>query len=182
MGQSGNPAKKATKKTSASSIADFKKRAKGELKELPSGLVVRMKRVDLQTFILQGTVPNPLMEIVSEALEKGKKADIPKMMGAEDGKLDLTMVNDMYEILNALVCASVIEPPINPLPTDAEGKPLDGVELENAKDDELVYVDEVDELDKMFIFQWNTGGVGDLETFRREARADLDALAEGKSS
>lgn len=178
MGQSGNPAKKAaTKKTAAkktapkvaapSSLADFKKRSKGELLPLPSGLAVVAKRVELQSFILQGNVPNALMGVVSEALEKGQKADIPAMMGVEEGKVDLDAVNDMYEVVNAIVVASVVNPKVHSVPED-----------EADRDDDLLYVDELDELDKMFLFQWNTGGVSDLETFRREARADMDALAE----
>jgi hypothetical protein len=182
----GNPAKKAAAKK-VSSASDFKKNAKGRDLELPSGLVVRAKRVELQTFILQGSVPNPLMEIVGEALEKGKKADIPKMMGVDEGKLDLAMVNDMYEIVNALVCASVLEPKIHPVPT-ADMMALYNEEHldetisdpEELRDDELVYVDEVEDMDKMFIFQWNSGGVEDLATFRREFGADMDALAEIK--
>jgi hypothetical protein len=186
MGTSGNPAKK------TASASDFKKRSAGVDLELPSGLFVRAKRVELQTFILQGSVPNPLMEIVSEALEKGQKADIPKMMGMEEGKLDLDMVNDMYEIVNALVCASVIAPKIHPLPTQADldefNQAADQEGRDHAldrgalRDDELLYVDEVDDFDKMYIFQWCTGGVRDLETFRREAGADLDALAEMQGS
>lgn len=176
MGTSGNPAKKAAprpaKKVSApSSVSAFKKRAKGAPLELPSGFVVIARRVELQTFILQGNVPNPLMEVVSEALEKGKKADIPSMVGVDEGKMDLDMIQDMYDMVNKVVIACLVEPKVHDLP-----------ENEADRDDDLLYVDEIDELDKMFIFQWSTGGTSDLDRFRDEARADMAALAEGQGA
>ena len=166
MGASGNPAKKAAAKK-VSGAADFKKRKQGTVLELPSGIVIRAKRVELQTMIMQGSVPNPLMEVVSEALEKGKKADVAKMVGVDEGKVDLDTVRDMYEMVNAVVIESVIEPPIHPLPDD-----------EDDRDDDLVYIDEVEDTDKMFMFQWASGGTSDLEQFRRESDADMAALAE----
>lgn len=165
MGTSGNPAVAAKQVSSASS---FKKRMRGELLPLPSGEVVRARHVELQSFILQGTVPNPLMEIVSEALEKGQGADIETLAGVEEGKLDIDTVKQMYEIVDALVCASVLEPKVLPVP---EG---------DQRDDELLYVDELDPMDKMYIFQWCTGAVKDLESFRSQAGAGMDALAQGQ--
>lgn len=203
MGTSGNPAKKAAspaKKTPAkksasampaqvSDIGAFKKRREGQLLPLPSGLVVRAKRVELQTFIRQGNIPNPLMEVVSEALEKGKKADIPKMVGVEEGNIDLNMVNDMYDMVNAVVVASVTEPKFNPIPSLGdveawnESHPEETVSNpEELRDDDLLYVDEMDDLDRMFIFQWTSGGTSDLERFRQETAADMASLAEVQGS
>jgi hypothetical protein len=196
MGQSRNPAKKAatTRKTAAkktgkkaparrqkndnlealgvgvSGVGAFKQRLQGQLLPLPSGLVVRAIRVDLQTFILQGSVPNPLMEIVNEALQKGKKADIPSMVGLDDGEVDLEAINEMVEIVDAVVIESVKEPQVHPIPEDDD------------MDDNLLYVSEFDAEDKMFIFQWAVGGTDDVERFREEARADLDALVEGQGT
>lgn len=170
MGASGNPAKKAAAKK-VSSAAEFKKRKLGDLLELPSGIVVRAKRVELQTMIMQGSVPNPLMEVVSQALEKGKKADIAAMVGVDEGKIDLDTVRDMYDMVNAVVMESILEPEIHPVPED-----------EADRDDDLVYIDDVDDTDKMFMFQWASGGTSDLEQFRRESDADMAALAEIQGS
>lgn len=183
-------ATKARKRTgSVSSASDFKRRAKGQPLPLPSGLVVRARRVSIDEFILTGNVPNPLMEVVSEALEKGRKADVTKMVGVEEGKLDLDMVNSMFQMVEAVVMASVIEPKIHPVPTMDDvyewnqTHPDEGVkDPEDLRDDDLVYVDEVGAEDKMFIFQWNTGGTDDVARFRQEASSDLATLAEGESS
>lgn len=170
MSASGNPAKKAAAKK-VSSAAEFKKRKQGQTLPLPSGLVIKAKRVELQTMIMQGSVPNPLMETVSKALEKGQKADIAKMVGMDEGKLDLNMVNDMYEMVNAVVMESVIEPKVHPVPEDQDDR-----------DDDLLYIDEFDDTDKMFMFQWASGGTSDLEQFRRESDADMASLAESQST
>lgn len=174
MGTSGNPAKKAAASRAKKTVSDasaFKKRTQGIVLTLPSGLTIRAKRVELQTFILQGNIPNPLMDVVSEALSKGQKADIPSMVGVDEGRIDLDMVNDMYDMVNKVVAASFIEPKVHPLPGPDE-----------ERDDDLLYVDEVDDEDKMFVMQWATGGTDDIATFREEARADMDALAKIQSS
>lgn len=171
---SGNPAKKAAAKktaakktaaraTTASKASDFKRRAAGVTLTLPSGLAVRAKRVDLQVMLAQGTIPNPLIEVVSEALERGQQMDPKELVG---DKVNLDKVAEMYELVNSVVVASVVEPRISSVPEDPEDR-----------DDDQLYVDEVEDEDKMFIFQWAGGGTDDVATFREEARASLASLA-----
>ena len=172
MGTSGNPATAAAQRATASSAADFKKRRAGVHLDLPSGLTVIARRVDLQSFILGGNVPNPLMAVVSEALEKGQKADLDSIIGVgKDGALDLKTVTEMYDMVNRVVVACVSSPAVHPVPEEGE-----------IRDDALLFVDEFDDEDKMFLFQWASGGVTDIATFREQARADLDALAEGQGA
>lgn len=166
MGTSGNPSKKAaTKKTS--SAKDFKKKREGVIVELPSGLAVRARRVELRSLVSHGSIPNPLMEVVSEALDKGQAMD-PQAMMAKDATKDtisLEMIQDMYNMVEAVAVNSFVEPALHPLPED-------GVE----RDDDLLYVDEVEDEDKMFIFQWASGGTDDVAKFREEARASMASL------
>ena len=170
MGTSGNPARAAEQRATAQQVSDvsaFKKRNQGQTLTLPSGLTIQAKRVDLQTFVLRGTVPNPLMEIISDALQQGQKADIPAMMGVDKGELNLDMVRDMYEMVTEVVVASVIAPKVHHVPGEGE-----------IRDDDLLFVDEIDPDDQMFIWQWACGGTSDVERFREEARADMATLAE----
>lgn len=169
--RSGNPAKKAAAAKTAS-ISDFKKRRSGIDIQLPSELWVKAKRVDLDTLVLHGSVPNSLMEIVNEALEKGQDMDPAAMIGVgKDEELNMDMVRDMYEMADKVVIASVIEPKVHEVPED-----------EADRDDNLLYVDEFDDEDKMFMFQWATGGTSDVATFRAEASASLASLAEGQGA
>lgn len=167
MGTSGNPAKRAA----ASSVADFKKRKKGMSIELPSGLVAICRRVEIRTFLQQGDVPNALLPIVEEALNKGKGIDIDEVTGLGKGQLNLDLVGEMYEMVDKVVMSVCVEPQVLPVPED-----------EADRDDDLLYVDELDDEDKMFLFQWSSGGTADLATFRREAEASLVSLAEGQGN
>ena len=168
--RSGNPAKRA-EAAKVSDISAFKQRAQGVTLPLPSGLAVKAKRVELKTFIKQGNVPNPLMGIVNEALEKGQAADVEKIVGGGDGEVDLDMIREMYEMVDSVVVASIVEPKVHPDPEEDE-----------EADDDLLYVADIDDEDKMFIWQWALGGTSDVETFRLEARADMDAVAQIQSN
>lgn len=162
------PKSQATKAARASSVSAFKKMKGGRPLELPSGLIMVCKRVELRSFLKQGDVPNPLMPIIDEALNKGKSLDVDKMIAGKDGKVDLDMVDEMYNMVDNVICSISIEPKVHPVPED-----------EDDRDDELLYTDEVDDEDKMFLFQWSIGGTSDLERFRQEAAADLATLAQG---
>lgn len=187
--RSGNPAKKAAAKqaaSAASSAAEFKKRKKGGTLPLPSGLSVVARRVELRTFLKRGDVPNSLLEIVEEALNKGGEMDPKALLDAEEGSVDMDMVEDMYDTVDLVVIECVINPKVHPLVWTAgdlekELIPPDGGvgdEIsEEDRDENTLYIDEFDDEDKMFLFQWATGGTADIATFRKEASASLDALA-----
>ena len=54
---------------------------------------------------------------------------------------------------------------------------------ENAMDrsNDIVYTDEMDDEDKMFIMQFAMAGAKDLETFRTEQASTMDAVANVES-
>lgn len=187
MSKTASTATKEAKKQ-ASSTADFKKRKKGSPLPLPSsGLTVLARRVQLRQFLEQGDVPNPLLEVVQEALDKGAKMKPEKMMGDGDS-VDLEMVREMFITVNAVIIRSVVDPPVHPMvwtEQDLEDELIDDEELvgETIPDswqeehDDILYVDDFDDEDKMFIFQWAIGGTGDLATFREESKESMAALA-----
>lgn len=197
MGTSGNPAKKAAAKKPAprstveqnaqvSDLSEFKKAKEGRILPLPSSLVVRARRIELKTFLKQGAVPNPLMTIVAEALEKGKNTPVEKLINDDEGAVDLDRVREMFELVNEVVCTAVMEPKVHPELTDEdvsawnEENPDETVDNpEDLKDDDKLYVDEMDDEDKMFIFQWVIGGTDDIDSFREEAIASLAPLGQG---
>lgn len=175
MGKSGNPATAAAAmeeaKLAASSASSFKKARKGRLLTLPSGLIAKVKRVELQTYILKNDVPNPLMAIIHEAISKGKGIDMEKALGVDKGELDLEKLAEMYEIVDNLMVAMFVEPKVEPAPED-----------EKDRDDDVVYPDDIDEEDKMFLFQWSMGGTEDIATFRLEAQQGMAAVAKKPGS
>lgn len=162
MGKSGNPATRASN-LKVSSAADFKKRVTG-IFELPSGMVVKLRNPGgLKAFVDAGTIPNSLMPIVDNAL-KGNKTTADDIKATPED-VSLKMVEEMVNFLDVLNIKCWVEPKLNPVPENDEDR-----------DDDLVYVDEVEDMDKMFVFQWLAGGTKDLERFRQQYSQDLESL------
>ena len=157
-------AKAATTKR-VSSVSDFKKKV-GGLTELPSGLFVKIRNTNgLRGFLQSGMIPNSLMPIIQEAISKGTEPDMSKIVG-EDNQIDPKMIADMMQMMDQVTMSVVTEPKFQPAPED-----------EDDRDDDTVYIDELDDEDKMFIFQLITGGTRDLERFRQELTAGVEHLA-----
>jgi hypothetical protein len=162
MGKSGNPARKA-EELKISQVGDFKKRMGGVM-ELPSGAVVKLKNPGgMRAFLKSGVIPNSLMGIIQKAMNTGKKPDMSEL--APEGKLDDKMLEDMSDMMDAVAIQCIIEPPVLPKPAD-----------EADRSEDLLYIDEFPDDDKQFIFQWVSGGVKDLEAFRRQRDEGMDAL------
>lgn len=122
---------------------------------LPSGNVMKLRRAGFQTFMAAGIIPNSLMSIVESAVSRGQSPDISTMTQTPE------QLVQMLEMVDAAVIFCSVEPKVQAMPSD-----------EDEREVELLYVDEVDDEDKMFIFGWSTGGTADVEQFRKES-ADL---------
>ena len=190
--RSGNPARKAT-------AASKWKKQKGEELTLPSGNVALVKRPGPQALLSDGIMPDTLMPIVQQAISKGMGMK-PKDINIEDPKA----VADMLDAIDRLLSKVVVEPEVAYhkclQPVDMGGVTAgpaheawvfidedirDGeTECSNCGQvhpdgDEVVYADEVDLEDKMFIFQYAVGGTRELERFRREHSAGVGNLSDG---
>lgn len=185
MGKSGNPAKAAQEAEALriSQIGDFKKRIGGII-ELPSGLIVKAKNPGgLRAFINTGLIPNSLMGIIQKGLDKGSGKNVSAEI-MKDGKIDSDMLRDMMQMMDGVACKVIVEPRIYPTLTedDLDAWNLNNPEnqldsVESLRDDEKLYADELPDDDKMFLFQWVSGGTRDLETFRQQHAAGVDALS-----
>ena len=160
------------------------KRKRGEDLELPSGNVALVKRPGMEAFLREGMIPDSLMPIVNEAITKGK--GLPPEKLAEMSK-DMGTVLEMMDSMDRVVCNVVIEPAVRYhkvlMPDLMPGGRLAdsglnvGDEIpEGAREDEYVYTDDIDFEDKAFIFNSAVGGTRDLERFRTEAKASVDAV------
>ena len=143
----------------ASSAADFKKKL--EPTELPSGLFIRLSNKSLSGFILSGQVPNSLMTVITGAVStKTGDADLMDEIIADPQRL-----TELFQIVDSFVCAVCVEPQVLPVPTDGE-----------ERDDDQLYVDELEQEDKMYIFSRAMGGTTDLESFRGELASGMDLV------
>lgn len=146
-----------------SSASDWKKTGdEPVVLAVPSGNTCLARAPGMQHFVKAGLVPNSLLPIIYRAMKSGTAPNMQEI--EKDGE----KVNDMISLVDNVVCRIVVEPRVHPLP------PEEDVESEKysptfERDDELLYVDEVNPDDKAFIFQWACGGTSDLEQFRQQA-------------
>lgn len=169
----GNPKKQGGRTTSkkVSSAKGWKKNKTTEL-EVPSGNVCLVIRKPLDTFLKEGRIPNPLLPIVMKAVggdvsEDDLKAELNDYVESAKEKPEVAqdMITSMTELVDAVVIDCVLEPRVSPAL-------LAGEEY----DEDILYVDEVDMDDKMFIFNFVVGGAGDLERFREGQASVLEDL------
>lgn len=171
--RSGNPAKRAQAKASVTPVSGWKKKGDDApgvaiLLPFPSGNTMRVRNRGFRSFIQAGIIPNSLLGVIEEALAKGKEPDLGKLQ-KDDGTLELTTIDDMFTLMENVMIECSVEPKVHPLPEDPD-----------ERSDELLYIDEIDEEDKLFLFQWVTGGTRDVERFRSEYAAHLATLPGGE--
>jgi hypothetical protein len=134
---------------------------------MPSGNFMRIKKIGLQALVKTGKMPNALMGIAQKAVSKG---DTGKIEGVGDDDLleliqDEEKVQQIADFMDTVTILCAQEPKVHAVPDD-------GVE----RDPELLYVDEIEEEDKMFIFQVVTGGTTDVEEFRKSTGATMASI------
>lgn len=163
MAKSGNPATRAAQAKATSSIADIKNK-KYAILELPSGITLKVRNPGgMSAFMTNGTIPNSLMGIIQKSVTQGTTPAPEEIL--PEGGVDAQFITELSTMLNNILVMCAVEPPVQPVPED-----------EADRDDELLYADEFPEEDKMFIFQWVSGGTKDLESFRGQYQANVDAM------
>lgn len=165
----GNPPARAIRPKSTqeeyASVSDFKVELGYVDLRLPSGKLCRARRVDLNSFLAQGMVPNALMPMMKGAMN-GDSSKVDKLT-LDD--IDMKTLGEMMQMIDHCVCEAVRIPRVHPVPSGAE-----------ERDDALLYVDEIQEEDKQFIFSWAVGGTADIAKFRDGSQKILANLQAGK--
>lgn len=137
--------------------------------ELPSGFYMRIRKMSMTHLLAAGKLPNSLIGMVQGSVDRGtgKSQDTPDLDKVMDDVLDdPKKLREMAEFMDDLLVMVAVEPQVYPVPKDPKKK----------RDDDLLYADEVDELDKSFIFQLVSGGPADLAQFRETASANVAAV------
>lgn len=180
--------KKATKKKVSTAKEWKKSTPQGGDLEVPSGNVCRVKKPDgMRVFMAQGIIPNSLLPIIKEAVDdpEHKHVDVDSL--AESVIANPAMLEDMFGLVDAITVATVLEPKVTAVPTFTEEHAEKGMCSKEEvgqlvppdhelRDEDVLYVDEVDSQDKMFIFNFAVGGSRDLERFRSGQAEGLAAL------
>jgi hypothetical protein len=168
--RSGSPAKRAVaakrtpaKRTPATpTTAREWKQKRGADLPVPSGNVALVRLLGPEVLMRKGSMPDSLLPIVEAAVREGKGMPPQKMaeLASDPEKLDEILV-----LIDHVVVEAVIEPRVAPAP-----------ENEDDRRPDVLYVDEVEWEDKIFIFNFVVGGTRDLETFRKQQAAALASM------
>ena len=171
-----------------SQVRDFKTRM-GGIQELPSGLTVKLRNPGgLMAFMDSKNIPNSLLAIIQRSLGQGKAPE-PEELMQKDGEIDPEMLDGMKQMMDSVALRCIVKPHIEPALTQEDlddhnrQYPDDQIDdLDDLRDDELLYIDEIPFDDKMYIFQWVSGGTRDLEEFRKGHEQGVADVAEKSKS
>lgn len=141
-------------------LKQWKKKNRLTVIELPSGLTMRGKPVNVETLAFTGRIPQPLLlEIVDLAPIKGANGqpDLDPVKLAEK-------VGEIGQLIGVVVDDCLVEV-------------LDEDDDENEVWTKLAAIDfvpskELDDADQAYVFQWATKGAAQLRPFRPEQGTD----------
>lgn len=199
-------AKKADAPTGATPVSAWAGAAEvveGKLLPLPSGNVARCRHVAPTTFLEGGFLPDPLTQIVRQAInnKSGLKPQQVQEITQDPDQLVATM-----QTFDRVLAYVMIEPECRLRPdcvamiisgdgtSDIEcglpwhdpihqvaGTPNRHVCKTGEREENVLYVDQVTMDDKLFVFQWALGGTSNLEQFREEQRTNVESVADVQS-
>lgn len=140
---------------------------------LPSDNTVLIKRVDMPTLLASGAFPDSLMSIVSEKIESATgKANSPTEIDPSVVKnvlADPAKLGELFTAIDRIVPLVVAEPAVANHRRLVEGSETEYEDVpDEERDEDVVYTDQIDLEDKMFIFQFTVGGTREVEDFRTE--------------
>lgn len=157
------------------SAAAWKKgKTEGLLVRVPSGNTALIRTPGLEVFVRKGTIPNALIPLIQKSLKTGKEPtedELAEVLGDDEG---LDKIIDLAENVLVEVC---IDPKVLPAPVDEEGNRLPDDHPD--RDPDVLYADDVDFLDKMYIFSVATGGPSQMEAFRKQSGLDVGPVQSG---
>jgi len=124
--------------------------------QLPSGLTVKLRDMDMTDLVLTGGIPNTLLDLLgSAALTNLSEQEIGQKMLGESAK-------DFAVMLNSVVKATLVDPAIG-----------------DAPDDTHIMLDELSFADKMEIFNWVNREAGAVRPFREGTTEPAEAAQPG---
>lgn len=173
QGVSGNPAKR------YSDVKEWKRGVGATRLELPSGKVCLAKRVGMQTFLKTEAVPEKLEAFIRDLTDRARIDQLgPELL--QDGRLVWQIEQTMDRSLVLTMCSPPVQLPpgcahegcgryLN-FSDPVHNRSFDGFQHDYAppeRDDDVLYTDEIDVRDKLFLFNWTMGGTANIESFHR---------------
>ena len=160
--------------------------------ELPSGNTALVKRPGLPQMLASKLFPDSLTAIAQKAVDSGKgraasSKTTDKMLASV--MADESKLADLFDTFDK-AAAMVVQEPIcmyhmqkgedGKMVSMSEEDRITAAVAKNLDPDDVIWTDEVDLEDKMFIFQFCVGGTADLESFREQLSESVESLERGK--
>ena len=142
--------------------------------QVPSGKTAMVRPVGLQAFFELGIIPNSLLGVLEGILAKAKtgkkvkEADVDAVMA--DLSKDPQKIVDLLKMADAVAVHCFRDPKVYPTPLPEE-----------ERSDELLYADEIDLEDKLFVMNFAFGGARELEPFRAKLAGDVAPVRAGQN-
>lgn len=182
QGAAARQARKNSAPKEVTGASEWKKeKTQGFPLEVPSGKVALVRPVGMQAFLTQGHIPNSLREIAMEAISQRKAPEL------KVEELTAEQIGDMLTAFDNVCVFCTVAPKVAPIPKFTNDHHIHGFCTEEEvgdeipmdhelRDDDILYVDEVDLEDKTFIFQFACGGTRNVEQFRAEYAGRMEHL------
>lgn len=177
-------------KRTVTSAADWKRKtgSKGTDIELPSGNIAKIKAVPITKLVEMDVFPDSLESIIAEKTkaDSGKDAVAAKHPDEAEVKKAVANPKDLAKLMNSvdrITALAVLEPKVllHLENVAGEGEEPQWEDIpDDERDEDVLYTDDVDLEDKMFIFQFCVGGTADLDRFRAEFGESLGAMGDGQ--
>lgn len=162
----------------------------------PSGQTCKIRKLGVEQLIAEGAIEDldtltafvnkKHIEPKAKSVKKGAKGKSGNPAVAAKQQKDATQqamgvlegvssddVRRMFGLMDIVVMAAVVAPKLHPVP-EPEGP--DGEAPERVEG--IVYIDDVDAVDKSYIFNYVFAGVKDLESFRKQLSENAAALGD----
>lgn len=185
----------------ATSARNWKKNSAEEL-QLPSGNTCLIKRPGMEKLFSAGVLPDELTKIALENVESANSGGKPQDHKSAADAIDPEIMKKFMESENAIVdifsafdkvtAMCVVEPRVlwhmrdkvddqGRRMSGEGGRPLYEEIPFGERDEDVLYTDDIDQDDKVFIFNFVVGGTRDLERFRAEYGDALATVQSGEN-
>lgn len=157
--------------------------------ELPSGNMASVRTASMEFFLASGFIPNSLKTMVQKQIQEVVHEENPReaqKMNEEIAKVleDEDSLKDLIEMYDKIAIHCFIDPKLSdaPFEKDEDGNFIhdeDGYRIPvdiDERNQELLYVDEIEFEDKVFVFQLAVGGTKDIESFRQQQNQNLESV------
>lgn len=137
-------------------------RETGELVQLPTGAVARLRPVDLPGLVMAGNVPDVLTPTVMALIFENKQEDADALT---DPVQISKWAKETMQLYNAVCVAAFVEPRI----------------VDDPQAEDEIAIGDVEIVDRGFVFSVATQGVATLKSFRPGQAAAVELVSHGEN-